>query len=177
MIILLLLSLLINIHDVHYFLSYHNHFTARNIFTGQWWCKHWLLVYFNVSFEHTKKFHSSALFVFRMPLHVCPSDAREAFVLWPLTDLAHLCMCESVCVCLSNGASRGHLGYSYIDHLPRSFFPFLTLYTSTVSPSLYPLYSILQTLPSTIIFIAALYYRVSLSQQPFSSFISPSASS
>lgn len=143
-----------------------------------WWCKHWLLVYFNVSFWTYKKVSFFCVvcisYAAARVSKWCQRGLCVVTAYWPRT-LVHVC--ESVCVCLSNGASRGHLGYSYIDHLPRSFFPFLTLYTSTVSPSLYPLYSILQTLPSTIIFIAALYYRVSLSQQPFSSFISPSASS
>ncbi len=39
------------------------------------------------------------------------------------------CACVSLHVRLSNGASRGHLGCSFICHLPHSFFPSLMSYT------------------------------------------------
>lgn len=79
--------------------------------------------------------------------HMCPlvSNAAEAFMLCEfVTDLVHFCMFDFVCVCVSNRASRHHLGYSYIYHLPHSFFPFLMPYiyvsTSTVYVHMFHIY-------------------------------------
>lgn len=82
--------------------------------------------------------------------------------LWCCDCWMNLCICESVYEFLSTGASRGHLGDSYIYHLSHS--SFLMPYTSTVyyvSPTIFHLFSLLPSkfsLPPWPFLIASLFY-------------------
>ena len=75
------------------------------------------------------------------------------FMSLPKPDQPCMCVsvCMYVCVCLSDGASRGHLGHSYLYHLPHLFFTHAShLYYTALPPHLrsIPFVSLISYSPS-----------------------------